>query len=1638
MQKKWFVLFVCTLALVLSAVSPVFARDIMPDTWVGALIHDGVHMDMPTYDQVGGPKSDKTVGMFYYIWMSTHTNGYDAQDLYHIGLGEIPYGTEKSYHWWSEPYFGYYHNQDPFIIRKHAQMLTDAGIDVIMFDNTNAVVYPEVITSIINEYAKMKEEGMDVPKITSVFNSNPGQTAIDLYNSFFDPNKVDAKLYAKVQDLWFKWNGRYLLLGDISAIRSEAGADSEAYKLFSTFETRKCWINYGEKSWAWVSQNWSYATANGVAEEVAVSTADPSVTGKGKSSTRTSRLTSGHNPRNGTFFKAQWEHALSVNPRFVFVTQWNEFIAIYFKSSPNRNPGFLSYFVDCWSWEYNRDIEPMRDYHDRGYGYGDNYYYYLTYYIRRYKGVRQIPASSAAKTIDVTGSASQWNDVAPEFLDDINDEAYRNYLGSVTRDPLRADDEYYHYVAADQACYYTNFTGDNDLDTVKVTRDGEFVYFYLKCQEDVSPAKASRWMNVLINRDCDYRDGFYGYDFMINRNVDVDSMLGSVEVTSGGWNWTTIGWVDLYVEGNVLQFAVPRVWLDLKGAGSQTMDIKAFDGMPYDDAGFDPIQFLDMGDCAPNARFNYRYKADFPALSNEATTYNVASVDVDLNSDLQYYVLNHIASDLTGADHVEFITIPRRGVIDNGKYVKNVMLGEFNERLNYRVKDANDKTLAYGTLALKNEALVNTFIIKDAKEQTLSINHNTKEAVLSTYYTTKLWKAKLIPDCEGTIILNGMDVNGRNVFDLYHSKTNNELVYTEDGETIVYNLTVNWADPPVATNTTTYFPNNSVPVDGDPWTVTQGTLTVGEFAGTTTLVGNSIAANHVFGTVDRYASPSIFTCMLASDDKTDHIPFSNFFNLRSVSNFDYITECRGIWIAVNGNKVRLFINGTGASYTQNFNHAVNYSTATIENMTPAYEAFVTLRVTDNGSNIKISVLDKDGAYVDVFNLTNIGTSGFDFENLITGETGSGRMKENSIANPGHMGFFHHAGNQTYWGPMNFATNFEDIKLGISMAALLDKATGKEVSKNVLIDNEKFTVTFTVSETQDIKSIEPVFCSTMKGTIFRVGGKLLSTNPYVALSDTKATSMLVIGGGATRTYKVYVNRGTVPEFEFDGVTSQNISIDTQSGIITAKVGYDTDLSQMRLITNSDGVTYLNDVYAAHEWFDFRNQLTGHTVVYTENGVTQNYTLNIVVDQKSTQTTAVPNNYAGTSLPDNASLWRVATGVYKVQTKHGATAIGPNGDFSTTTNDLLSLKETFTAPYVLEYDIAVDNTHIFPNTANGIGFTNLRSNTNGDWITSFAGIWFGCYGSNMYLLTSSNNFADYTSYSIAPMTGTVNVEQGYVTVRACDTGDDITIYAKRTNGSWDKLFYIYDITSSGFSYENVKTGAIGTGISAANSIKEKGYINFFRHAGSNIFLKNIKLYSNLVQLDNKLESFSLQDPATGETVSAKVEIDTNSGMIYVDVVEDVDVANLRVVYNATLDGSTLTHNGEDVQNKTLNFANPVELVLSNGQMGQTYTVDAQSRTKPTNADILNKDIIWLRADAKVDAEEKQANVLIGFYDADGRLISTKIESRKITNGINMLGVELSMDAPENTASVRVFGFGSNFAALDPLFNALSFND
>ena len=40
-------------------------------------------------------------------------------------------------HYWGEPLYGDYLSTDPWVIRRHAQLLSAAGIDTLIFDTTN-------------------------------------------------------------------------------------------------------------------------------------------------------------------------------------------------------------------------------------------------------------------------------------------------------------------------------------------------------------------------------------------------------------------------------------------------------------------------------------------------------------------------------------------------------------------------------------------------------------------------------------------------------------------------------------------------------------------------------------------------------------------------------------------------------------------------------------------------------------------------------------------------------------------------------------------------------------------------------------------------------------------------------------------------------------------------------------------------------------------------------------------------------------------------------------------------------------------------------------------------------------------------------------------------------------------------------------------------------------------------------------------------------------------------------------------------------------------------------------------------------------------------------------------------------------
>jgi hypothetical protein len=282
----------------------------------------------------------------------------------------------------------------------------------------------------------------------------------------------------------------------------------------------------------------------------------------------------------GLNFAEQWERALKEDPRFIFVTGWNEWIAGRFAEFNGVKAPVM--FVDQFDQEHSRDIEPMKG------GHGDDYYGQLVSQVRRYKGVRKPPSAGPPKTIRLDAAFEQWKDVAPEFRDDLGDTAHRDHPG-------------YNHCAR-----YVNTSGRNDFVALKVAQDARNVYFYARAREPLTPCTDPQWMLLLIDADGDHKTGWEGYDFVVNRTVR-DAATSTVERHAGGWKWEPVGEVKFAVAGNELHLAIPRQLLGLDpDKGPLAFDFKWADNVPPSG---DILDFITQGDVAPNGRFKYRYRA---------------------------------------------------------------------------------------------------------------------------------------------------------------------------------------------------------------------------------------------------------------------------------------------------------------------------------------------------------------------------------------------------------------------------------------------------------------------------------------------------------------------------------------------------------------------------------------------------------------------------------------------------------------------------------------------------------------------------------------------------------------------------------------------------------------------------------------------------------------------------------------------------------------------------------------------------------------------------------------------------------------------------------------------------------------------
>jgi hypothetical protein len=550
---------------------------------------DALGRSVPAGSEVGPPRSDRWVGIFYFLWhnepgaRSPLLNGpYDVSRILQMDPdalkkpGSPLWGGIGTSHYWGAPLYGYYRSTDPWVLRRHAQLLSAAGIDTLIFDATNARTYPDVYFKLCEVFRDIRRSGGRTPQLAFMVNTKAAETAEELYHDLYQPG-----LY---RELWFHWLGKPLLICDPSQA-------SEELRQFFTLR-RAHWpftMTNTPLAWHWEAafpQPYGYVEDPAKPEQVNVSVAqnlrqaDGKVTNMSAGDARGRSFHDGQEDLTpgavnwGLNFKEQWSRAFQLEPPFVMVTGWNEWIAGRWGEA--KGPPV---FVDQYSEEFSRDIEPMRG------GHGDNYYYQLVANVRRFKGVLPLPRASTPKSIHLKRGFDQWKEVAPEFRDDIGDDKLRDFDGVGGL----------HYRAAGAS---------NDLVAFKVTANTRNVYFYARTRLRITAPSGTNWMWLLIDIDRQAATGWEGYDFIVNRTVE-NGPKTWLEKNEGGWHWKKIAPVDLIVRNNELALAIPRLALGLpRGKTPVSFDFKWADSLQ---APGDIMDFYLTGDVAPEGRFNYRF-----------------------------------------------------------------------------------------------------------------------------------------------------------------------------------------------------------------------------------------------------------------------------------------------------------------------------------------------------------------------------------------------------------------------------------------------------------------------------------------------------------------------------------------------------------------------------------------------------------------------------------------------------------------------------------------------------------------------------------------------------------------------------------------------------------------------------------------------------------------------------------------------------------------------------------------------------------------------------------------------------------------------------------------------------------------------
>ena len=568
-----------------------------------------------TIGQTEGNKEHKFSGIYYFVWL-----GYWDKKIYDINVlldkyenGIVrnmenplwvtdttsPYynadlSPNGAFHYWNEPLFGYYNSEDPWVVRRHLEMLSYAQIDYLMLDFTNGdYTYDSCTYALLDGIAAMLAEGFDVPKVAFMLpatdDNRPGlnKSIKKIYEQWISNEKYEGCFF--VADEFLNPSGKPLVTfgtkyldkeneyilehiwakplywpDEMSADDYFPSCDYEIYQ--------KNWDGYMSVSTAvqttWCSDAYAYPDK---------------VNTRGRGWSMDDFFGIGNEPEKvlqGACFDYQWDNVFNSEEEVyvVHLSCWNEFVAQKQSSVHSAIHGNVNHavFVDTFNEANSRDMEPVKGI------LGDNYYNQLVQKLREFKRAGEAGAVRHDKhTVNISGGITEWQDIAGNYIDPLGDAIERNY------------------VSVDPDIIYTDDSNRNDIGRLKFANDENNLYVMVETLEPITAYTAGdmNWMNLYISTG--EEGGFTGFNYVVNRSPD--GVNTSIEKIENG-EVEQVGQAKYRVEGNRIFYEIPLTALGVTSGGQ--ISIKATDNLQEF---LNADDFYISGDSAPIGRLSYAY-----------------------------------------------------------------------------------------------------------------------------------------------------------------------------------------------------------------------------------------------------------------------------------------------------------------------------------------------------------------------------------------------------------------------------------------------------------------------------------------------------------------------------------------------------------------------------------------------------------------------------------------------------------------------------------------------------------------------------------------------------------------------------------------------------------------------------------------------------------------------------------------------------------------------------------------------------------------------------------------------------------------------------------------------------------------------